>query len=101
MLISTPIRASARFLKDNLELTSWTLALVILFFLPVGGGQSLCIYKAMGFTACPGCGIGNSMHAALRLQLASSVQQHPLGIIAILIIFNRIRTLCVSVNNTP
>jgi hypothetical protein len=87
-------------LRNNGELVCWITALVVLFFLPEGTGQSLCLFKAIGFTACPGCGIGHSMHDALRLRLGSSINHHPLGIIAILIIFNRITLLFKATNKT-
>lgn len=69
----------------------WVSSLIVLFFLPGGNsGISLCIFKYLGFTFCPGCGIGHSIHDALHFRITDSFHHHPLGIIAVFIIFNRI-----------
>lgn len=96
MQIANPLNASFRFIRCNGEALCWCIALIVLFFLPETKGTSLCLFKAMGIDICPGCGIGHSMHYALRLQFRESLQHHPLGIFAIMIIFNRIRTLLFS-----
>lgn len=57
----------------------WLTALVVLYFMEPGG-PSLCLFKAVGFSHCPGCGIGSSIHYALHGQLASSFEAHWLGI---------------------
>ena len=75
---------------SNFELFVWVIAVIILFFLPEKPGQSLCIFKAIGFNHCPGCGIGTSMHHALHFEFAQSFMDHPMGIFGVLVIFIRI-----------
>lgn len=96
MQIAKPLSASLRFIRYNGEALCWSISLLALFFLPETKGTSLCLFSAMGIDICPGCGIGHSMHYALRLQFRESLQQHPLGIFAIMIIFNRVRALLFS-----
>ena len=55
--------------------------------------SSLCMFKWLGVDHCPGCGIGHSIHYALRLNLTASFQHHPMGIIGVMIIFNRLKQL--------
>ena len=77
-----------------MELLFWAAALVILFFLPEQKTDtSLCVFSWLGFGHCPGCGIGHSIHYALRLNIPASFQHHPMGIFAIVVIFNRINQL--------
>lgn len=74
----------------HFELIVWISAIIILSFLPETPGLSLCIFKAIGFDRCPGCGIGNSIHHALRMKFTTSWNEHSMGILAVLIIFRRI-----------
>ena len=82
------------YLLKHFELLFWIAALGLLFFMDIrDNGESLCFFHWLGFNRCPGCGIGHSIHSAMHLQFTSSLQQHPLGIVAVLIIFNRIKQL--------
>ena len=83
----------------HLELIVWTTAIVILYFLPETPGPSLCVFKAVGFNHCPGCGIGMSIHYALHFQIMQSWDAHPMGILAVLIIFMRIKQLIPTKKN--
>jgi len=75
----------------NLELIFWIAALVILFVIePSQVHFTLCPISNLGFDFCPGCGLGHSIHYALRLNFQDSFMSHPLGIFAILIIIYRI-----------
>jgi len=80
-------------LKNNLELIFWAGALLVLFFMSTGDSPSLCIFRFAGFSSCPGCGIGHSIHDALHLNFARSFSEHILGIPAVLIILHRIKQL--------
>lgn len=81
-------------IRQHFELLCWTGALLALFFLSETKSEtSLCVFTAVGFGHCPGCGIGHAIHFALRGQLVESFNHHPLGIFAVLIIFNRARIL--------
>lgn len=88
------LQLTRRWLASNTELLFWIIALIALFFLPLNSSKTtLCLFSILGFEHCPGCGIGHSIHDALHLRFSSSFRQHPLGIFAVLIIFNRIRQL--------
>lgn len=66
-------------------------ALVIAFFInPAAEEITFCLYNQLGIEFCPGCGLGRSMALALRGNLQASLQMHPAGIIAILVILYRI-----------
>lgn len=76
------------------ECIFWITALVVLFFMKADtNAPSLCIFKWIHLTYCPGCGLGHAIHFALHFQFAASFQNHPMGIVAVLIILNRIKQL--------
>ena len=54
---------------------------------------SLCVFKWMGFSFCPGCGLGHSISWLFRGQVMQSFQTHPLGIFALAILLHRIYML--------
>lgn len=78
--------------KRILEAWIWVAALLALAFTnPVGEGHlSLCPIKNMGWSFCPGCGIGHSISWLFRGKIVHSIQSHPLGIIAVVILLIRI-----------
>jgi hypothetical protein len=80
------------------ELLFWTAALISLALSdPSKPGQySLCPFKAMGFTWCPGCGLGHSISWLLHGNLTNSWHAHWLGIPALCIILYRIYSLLAS-----
>lgn len=80
-------------LQKHFELLFWVAALLLLFFMNMGNENSLCFFRWIGLGWCPGDGIGHSMQSALHFQLGKSFQQHPLGIVGVMIIFNRIKQL--------
>ena len=87
----TTVSQFLKWIRVHLEFVFWVSALLLLFFLPEGNsGPSLCVFRYLGFTFCPGCGIGHSIHDALHFRFTDSFHHHPLGIIAVFIIFNRI-----------
>lgn len=87
--------------SKHFELLCWITALVLFYFLPVSEDKvSLCVFKAMGFGRCPGCGMGHALHYALRGEWSASYQQHPLGIIALLVLLNRIRQLLIQLKTS-
>jgi hypothetical protein len=47
---------------------------------------SLCPLDALGFSFCPGCGLGHAVAYLARGDVMASVQAHPLGIPAVLIL---------------
>jgi hypothetical protein len=54
---------------------------------------SLCIFKWFGFSFCPGCGLGHSISWLFHGELQHSLNAHPLGIFAVVILLFRIFTL--------
>lgn len=83
-----------KYWQQYFELTIWIAALTVLFFMKIDThSPSLCLFRFLGFQHCPGCGLGHAISAALHLHFAASLQYHPLGIVAIIIILNRIKQL--------
>ncbi|MDO6438686.1 DUF2752 domain-containing protein [Cyclobacterium sp. 1_MG-2023] len=75
-----------------LELILWTIALLGLY---TAGAEtshsfSLCPLDSLGFTWCPGCGIGRSIHYFMHGDFTTSWAFHPLGGFAFLVIILRI-----------
>ncbi|MGJ7031838.1 DUF2752 domain-containing protein [Niabella hirudinis] len=62
------------------EAFTWTGALILLFFMNTNSSFSLCPFKALGISWCPGCGIGHSIHYTLHLNFGAAWKEHPLGI---------------------
>jgi hypothetical protein len=88
------IKISFRFFTSNFELIFWITALVYLFFIdPHQQHFTLCPLSNLGFDYCPGCGLGRSCTLALHGSFIQSLQMHPLGIFALLVISHRIFTL--------
>ncbi len=80
--------------QQYFECLFWITSFVVLFFMDAGTtAPSLCIFKWLHLSHCPGCGLGHAIHCALHFQFVSSFQQHPMGIVAVLIILNRIKQL--------
>jgi len=79
-------------ITKNFELIFWLTALVSLaFFNPAGQSHfSFCIFKLMGISWCPGCGIGHAISWLLHGHLAASFKAQWLGIPALIIIIYRI-----------
>ncbi len=78
-------------LKENLEWIFWIGAVFLLFFMPFQDElPSLCVYHALGWENCFGCGIGRSIHYCLNGQWQESWNMHVFGIPATCIIFIRI-----------
>ena len=78
-----------------LENIFWILALIALAAIDPGKSShlSLCPLKNLGFTFCPGCGIGHSISWFLHGDTLRSCAAHPLGIAAVAMILYRIVTL--------
>ncbi len=83
-----------KWMQNHFELLFFTFSIFALFFMPEKhSGESFCLFRQMGFSFCPGCGIGHSIHYALRGEFQTSFKYHPLGIVAVIIIFMRIKQL--------
>jgi hypothetical protein len=81
--------------KKNFELIFWLTAVTSLaFFDPAGQSHfTLCVFKLVGFSRCPGCGIGHAISWLLHGNLQASLQAHWLGMPALIVIFHRIYCL--------
>lgn len=76
------------------EVTFWIVALVLLATMsPNDGHASLCPFNALGLSFCPGCGLGHSISWLFHGNPAASFNAHPLGWLAVLILFYRIVSL--------
>lgn len=64
--------------------------LLMAFLDPFSQTPSLCPVDRLGFDFCPGCGLGKSIAFAARGNLAASIESHPLGMFAILVIISRV-----------
>lgn len=76
----------------NLEAVIWICGLTFLAFSNLGTDHhfTICPIKNLGFSFCPGCGLGESISHLFRLQVGESLHAHPLGIIALPILIYRI-----------
>jgi hypothetical protein len=77
------------------ELAFWVAALVSLALTdPTNQTHfSLCPFKMMGITWCPGCGLGHAISFLFHGDIKSSWHAHWLGIPAVLVISYRIYVL--------
>jgi len=53
------------------------------------GNQSFCLLKHLGFSWCPGCGMGHSINYLLHGQWMASLKSHPLGPFAVIMLIYR------------
>jgi len=83
-----------KYWQQYFEITVWVTVLLLLYFMDADAAcPSLCLFRFAGLQHCPGCGLGHAIHEALHCKFAASFHQHPLGIIAVIIILNRIKQL--------
>jgi hypothetical protein len=77
--------------RRNFELLFWLAALAALALSnPTQPHYTLCPFKLMGITWCPGCGIGHAISFLFHANVAASWRAHWLGIPALLILVYRI-----------
>jgi hypothetical protein len=83
------------YFRRYFELSVWVIALTLLAFMnPATDAHfSLCVFKWMGFSFCPGCGLGHSISWLFHGDIEQSFREHPLGIAAVMILLHRIYTL--------
>ncbi|MFC0185541.1 DUF2752 domain-containing protein [Pseudarcicella hirudinis] len=81
--------------KLNIELLFWVTGLAYLALInPASDAHfSLCPIKNLGFSFCPGCGLGHSISYIFHGELKKSFESHPLGIFGLIVIISRIYTL--------
>ena len=78
-----------------LELIGWAGGLAVLAIInPHSHGYpDVCLFKRISIPFCPGCGLGRSISCFLHGDPMRSLQVHPLGILATLILAARAITL--------
>jgi len=83
------------FFATGLELLVWLGGLLALALMnPASNSHfSLCLFNWLGFTGCPGCGIGHAVSWLFHGNLSASWQSHPLGVFAVPVLAHRIYTL--------
>jgi len=68
-------------MRKYFEQLIWTSALVLIFLMDTSKeAASLCVFKLIGFDACPGCGLAHSIHHVLHFSIRQSFNEHILGI---------------------
>ncbi len=78
----------------SFELFFWITALIYLAMIhPADAHFSFCLFKHLGISWCPGCGIGHSIAFLLHGDIVKSVETHWLGTFALLMIVYRILQL--------
>lgn len=75
-----------------LELVFWIGALIGILLIDPYGQQhfTLCPLDNLGFTWCPGCGLGRSMSLLTKGDIQASWSMHPLAMFAFAVIAYRI-----------
>ncbi|MBC7848557.1 MAG: DUF2752 domain-containing protein [Chitinophagaceae bacterium] len=88
-------------LKRNKELIAWVVALLIPIFInPAETSHfTLCVFNAIGFNWCPGCGLGRSIASFYRGNISQSLEQHWFGIAAVFVLAYRILYLSIPFPN--
>ena len=81
--------------KKHIEVVAWGLALLApLFINPYSDNHfSFCVFNMIGFTWCPGCGLGRSIAFLYRGEWLLSFQTHWLGMAAVIMLGSRFFTL--------
>ncbi|MCL6099134.1 MAG: DUF2752 domain-containing protein [Bacteroidetes bacterium] len=80
------------------EAVLWLVGLIYLLFINPYQPQhyTLCPFKNMGITFCPGCGLGRSISLFYHGDLIHSIKAHPLGILAFILIVARTTKLFIK-----
>lgn len=78
-----------------LEALVWVAGLAGLsLYYPSGQHISLCPLYHLGFDFCPGCGLGRAISYFFHGEIFKSLETHPLGIFAVIVLSLRIIKLC-------
>lgn len=94
-MLKIRIRQIAKQIYKNLEAIIWSGGLVYLALInPYADGHlNMCAFNAVGIETCPGCGLGKSISMIFHGDLMHSLELHPLGLIALVLIIYRIVTV--------
>ncbi len=81
----------------SFELFFWIIVLIYLASInPNVSHFSFCLFKQLGISWCPGCGIGRSISHLLHGDIIKSINNHIFGTFALLIIVYRILQLIIK-----
>lgn len=73
------------------EALIWFCALIALAINDTAASHySVCPIRQAGFTICPGCGLGRSVTYLFHGEILTSLQTHPLGVFAVIVLSFRI-----------
>jgi hypothetical protein len=73
------------------EALLWSCALIALALNDTAASHyTVCPVSQAGFTFCPGCGLGRSVTHLFHGDISSSLQTHPLGVFAVIVLSFRI-----------
>lgn len=73
------------------EALIWMAGFVVLAsYEPSQEHVSICPLNRLGFTFCPGCGLGRSVSFFFHGEIIHSLTTHPLGIFAVIVLSYRI-----------
>ncbi|WP_456427823.1 DUF2752 domain-containing protein [Rhodocaloribacter sp.] len=77
------------------EAVLWTTGLIALACTDPNAESlfGLCVFKALGFEFCPGCGLGHAVAHLFRGEWAASFAAHPLGPFAVVVLSGRVGSL--------
>lgn len=89
------------FFRKYFEATVFAAGLFLLALMDpsVTNGPSLCLFEQLGFTFCPGDGLGHSISYTFRGDISSALESNILGPFAILILITRIIYLLIKNHN--
>jgi hypothetical protein len=75
-----------------LELVFWTVSLILIWSMEPAAENhfTMCPLDRLGFTWCPGCGLGRAMNLMMHGEFLASFSMHPLAVFAIAVILLRI-----------
>jgi hypothetical protein len=88
--MSEKVRQVLRYLWQCREAIIWIAALTALALTePTLHHYTLCPIDNLGFSFCPGCGLGRSIALFFRGAWSDSFRMHPLGPVAVLLLLYR------------
>lgn len=78
--------------KNYFEAAVFSVGLLLLAFMEPGAviGPNLCLFEQLGFSFCPGNGLGHSIAYTFRGEVYNALQANALGPLAIIILGARI-----------
>ena len=85
------------------ELSAWVAGLTWLALIDPSAAThfDLCAFKWIGFSFCPGCGLGHAVSWLFHGDMQRSLQAHPLGILAVVVLGHRIVILMKHIIYSP